>query len=118
MPLNQPDPYTSSGNMDNANMAKAFLSVEKREQVLDLYDTSSLEQRNQLEIVLQQLSVILRVASSTQKIKVKEFHDFNLDTYQKLLHLFPWMDMNDRGASTNDVKIQGGWRGSMKFGHQ
>ena len=62
---------------------------------MDLYDTSSTEQRNQLEIVLQQLSVILRVASSTQKIKIKEFHEFNLDTYQKLLQLFPWMDIND-----------------------
>ena len=95
MPLNQPDPCTASGNRDNANMAKAFLSVKHRETVLDLYNTSSEEQRNQLEILLQQMSVILRVASSTQKIKVQEFHEFNLDTYQKLLKLFPWMDVND-----------------------
>ena len=95
LPLNQPDPCTASGNRDNANMAKEFLSVKNRDKVLDLYHTSSQEQRDQLETLLQHMSVILRVSSSTQKIKTNEFHQFNLQTYQKLVNLFPWMDVQD-----------------------
>ena len=48
-----------------------------------------------IKILLKQMSVVLRVASSTQKIKVQEFHEFDLNTYQKLLRLFLWMDVND-----------------------
>ena len=44
---------------------------------------------------MKSLVQILRVASSRQKIKDKELNNFNLDIYQKLLHLFSWMDMND-----------------------
>ena len=39
--------------------------------------------------------MILRVASSSRKIRVKEFHKFNQETYENLLLLFPWMDIQD-----------------------
>ena len=73
-----------------------FLSAEKRETVLDLYKTDSPEQRDQLRQVIQKLSVILRVMSSTRKIKIPEFHQLNIDTYKQLKNLFPWMDINNR----------------------
>ena len=73
-----------------------FLSAEKREIVLDLYKTDSPEQREQLRQVIQKLSIILRVMSSTRKIKIPEFHQLNIDTYKQLKNLFPWMDINNR----------------------
>ena len=71
------------------------MSHKKREKVLDLYDTASDEQREKLRELLRDLSVILRVASSSRKIRVKEFHKFNQETYENLLLLFPWMDIQD-----------------------
>ena len=73
-----------------------FLSAEKREIVLDLYKTDSPEQREQLRQVIQKLSIILRVMSSTRKIKIPEFHELNIETYKQLKNLSPWMDINNR----------------------
>ena len=71
-----------------AKTAQDFLSFEKREFVLDLYDTDDPkfpEQRNDLRILLHQLSVILRVTSQEKKVDCKAFHEFNIDTYLKVM---------------------------------
>ena len=90
------DQYSQGGNRDFGTAAKMFLSTERREIILDLYKTDSPDQREQLRQVIQKLSVILRVMSSTRKIKITEFHQLNIEIYKQLKTLFPWMDINNR----------------------
>ena len=76
--------------------AKAFFSPEKRDHVLDLYEPyDSPDQRENMRKLIQRVNVILRVMSSSSKIDVDSFHDFNIKTYVFLLKLFPWMDIQD-----------------------
>ena len=72
--MSVPDQFNSGGNTDTGKTAKAFLEPKNREKVLDLYQTDSDDQRQKLSTLLQNLNVILRVTSSTRKIKVKKFH--------------------------------------------
>ena len=69
-PLNFADAVGSGINKDNGNMAKRFLSFEQRENLLDLFEPfNSLSQRNEFRKIIQEFHVILRLASSTRKIK-------------------------------------------------
>ena len=62
-----------------------------REEVLNLYWVLSDDERNKLRQLLERFSVIIRIANCTDLINdLDELEGFCLETYVKVLELFPW----------------------------
>jgi hypothetical protein len=62
-----------------------------REEVLNLYHVLTDDERNKLRELLERFSVIIRIANCTDLINdLDELEGFCLETYVKLLELFPW----------------------------
>ena len=63
--------------------------------VLDLYKTTSPQQRESLRILLRNLNVILRVLSARDgKVDVPNYQKLCLETYKLLLVDFHWMEIS------------------------
>ena len=75
-------------------LADKFFSPEARPDVLDLFHELTDIERDQLEEILERCAVIIRVANCTEPINdLDEFDNFCLETYIKILQLFPWISI-------------------------
>ena len=68
MKLDQPDPYGNGGNSDTAGNARRFLSEKNRPHAVELFRPKDDAEREKIRRILEQLSVILRVVSSKEKV--------------------------------------------------
>jgi hypothetical protein len=78
---------THSGSSDTGNNARKFFSEAQRKIVVNMF----LEKRSEVEIIIQGLSVILRVVSSDARVHDMDgFRDLCKDTYTTILQTFPY----------------------------
>ena len=90
MKFDVPDKYGHGGNSDTANVARKFFSAESRPHVVDLFNPESEETRKNISLLLQNISVILRIISSKEKVETVSFEELCIETYEFLVVLFPW----------------------------
>ena len=83
MLLDQPDPYGNGGNSDTAGNARRFLSERNRVDVIELFRPKDDEDREKIGHMLQQLSVVLRVVSSKEKVLKLEILAFVKAEYEE-----------------------------------
>ena len=90
MKFDVPDKYGHGGNTDTANVERKFFSAKHRQDVVDLFNPESEETRKNISLVLQNISVILRIISSKEKVETVNFEELCIETYEFLVVLFPW----------------------------
>ena len=88
--LDMPDASGCGGNSDTGNVAKTFLSAEKREAVLKLFKVEE-EEKECLRTLLQNYSIIMRLLSSkNEPIFTGELEKLCKETYLLQVQTFPW----------------------------
>ena len=76
-------------------MAKAFFDAKNRQAVVDLYEFATEEEKRKFKKFQQNVSVTLRVMSSTELIDVEALEKHNIKTNQMSIGLFPWKEPYD-----------------------
>ena len=87
-------------NQVTGNMVKVFFSEERRGEVLEAVGSlkawqlsrgrdMTVEEKENLRLLLQRLNVINRVMSSDSVVKIMDFRSFCLETYSMILRNFP-----------------------------
>ena len=93
-------------NQVTGNMVKVFFSEQRRDDVLAAVGSlkawqlsrgtpMTAEEKEQLRILLQRLSVINRVMSSDSVVKIMQFRSYCLDTYTMILRTFPTASVSE-----------------------
>ena len=86
-------PLQGGGNTNTGDLAKRFFSPKNREKIVSFFEGSQ-EEKECLKKLLQNLNVILRLASCSRKIKTEELNDFCKETMLLYLSQFSWYPMS------------------------
>ena len=70
MKLDMPDPYGAGGNCDTAANARLFLSEKNRPHAVALFKPRDDQEKEAISELLHDISVVLRVISSKERVRI------------------------------------------------
>jgi hypothetical protein len=109
--VDRPDPYGRGGNTNKGPTADTFFSEASRDHLCSLFND---EDGPDMQELLQRLSVILRVVSSSSRtIDSVAFEEYCRSTYLHILTSYPWASITPSlhrvlGHASERISLNGG----------